>query len=131
VVGYDAIPIIYALKSSHVVETPIIVNFQGWVQSNRFHILCDNNSIIYPKEMMKNEKLRIEIEKAHVNVSSFVEELANLKAEKLDNGKLKIRQLVRADKDRYSATAYALYYINKFENLVIDDYDSDEELVFF
>lgn len=118
IVGQDAIPIIYALKSSYAIETQIIVNFQGWIQSNRFHILSDNNSIVFPKEAYKNEKIKLDIEKAHLNISNFIEEVANLKAEKLDNGKLKIKQIIKADKDRYSATAYSLYYLNKFENII-------------
>ncbi|MFA6809423.1 MAG: hypothetical protein WCR27_10585, partial [Eubacteriales bacterium] len=118
IVGDDALPIIYALKSSHAIETQIIVNFQGWIQSNKFHIPCDNNSIEFTKEVQKDEKMKMEIEKVHVNASNFIEEVANLKAEKLENGKLKIRQIVRADKDRYSATTYSLYYLNKFENIV-------------
>jgi glutathione peroxidase-family protein len=118
IVGHDAIPIIYALKSSHAIETQIIVNFQGWIQSNRFHIPCANNSIDFPKESHKDEKMKMEIETVHLNVSNFIEEVANLKAEKLDNGKLKIKMIVRADKDRYSATTYSLFYLNKFENIV-------------
>lgn len=134
VVGYDAIPIIYALKSSHTIETQIIVNFQGWVQSGRFHILRDNKSIQYPKEYEKSEKLRMAIDKAHFNVSCFVEEIANLKAEKLDNGKLKIKQMTRmVDKDRYSSTTYCLYYLNKFENVISTDneVDPDDDFIYY
>ena len=120
VVGRDAIPIIYALKSTAgAMETRIITNFQGWFESGRLSIPCDDKSIKYPKNIQNDPKLKLSVMEAHKNTSILIEEIANLKAEPQNNNTLKLKQITRGDKDRYSSLAYGLYYIQYFENKTV------------
>ena len=50
----------------------------------------------------------------------LVEEISNLQLVHLDSGKLGIKQVTkRVDKDKAMAVMYGLYYIMKYENVVL------------
>lgn len=126
VVGNDALPIIYSLKSTSAIETKIIVNFMGQFQAGRVKLLCNEKAITFIKKYEKDMKKKATIEQAHINITRFTEEVANLKAKKLNNGKLTIEKVTRKlDKDRYSSITYGLYYIMQFENIFEEHIDDD------
>jgi ribonucleoside-diphosphate reductase alpha chain len=53
----------------------------------------------------------------YVQTDYLIEEVANLKLKQLSSGKYTVEQATkRVDKDRYSSLAYALWYIENYEN---------------
>ena len=117
-------PLIYALKATSKNQTNIITNFQGYFMARKVDLLCDTNEIDFPKDILKDNKKRNMIEQAHLSTSVLIEEIANLKIIHNSNGTLKIEQMTRGvDKDRFSALAYGLYYLNTEE----DNFRNEEE----
>ena len=54
---------------------------------------------------------------ASIQTEFFIEEVANLQLKTLNGGKLTVERNSKSlDKDRYSATAYMIYYIMSYEN---------------
>ena len=78
---------------------------------------------------IKNQKSisdDVMIEAACIQTQLFIDEVANLRIKKTQNS-FTVEQVVkRIDKDRYSAIAYALYYIALF----LEKEESDDEYSF-
>ena len=136
-IGYDSTsvpdsnPIIYAVIATGANQTNIIINFQGNFMSGKVKLLCDSNNMQIPKDILKDSQKSLQIEQAHLSTSVLIEEVANLKIVHNTNGTLKIQQMTRAvDKDRFSALAYGLFYINKEENK-INNQDDGYDYVFY
>lgn len=112
----DAEKCLYALHSQGI-NSDIIVNMMNMVDSEKLQLLEKNSNKVYSlddKDYIKNIIL------PHIQTDLLIEEIANLKVKHLPGGKLTIEQLTRkVDKDRYSATAYCLWYIKTFEDRVV------------
>ena len=73
---------------------------------------------------------KVELEQACINTQYLIDEVANLKLKKTQSSVTVETLVKRIDKDRYSAVAYGLYYIDVFMNAEEDeDYDEETECV--
>jgi intein/homing endonuclease len=117
----DAPPIVYVLKSQGI-NGDIIRIFVDYVESNKLKLVRSFDDIKdnLPKDL--KEINMSEIENVCLQTQLLIDEVANLKLKKTQNS-ITVEQVVkRVDKDRYSATAYSLFYINQFlEREIIDD----------
>jgi hypothetical protein len=105
---------LYALHSQGI-NSDIIVNFIDMVEGARLELLVKPSTSydLTDKEYINNVLVPM------MQTDLLIEEVANLQLQHLPSGKLAIKQVVRkVDKDRYSALAYGLYYIMKFENTI-------------
>jgi ribonucleoside-diphosphate reductase alpha chain len=104
---------VFDMKSQGI-NSEIIVNFIGVIESERLQLLekrYDNNySLDDMKYYMENVM-------PYLQTDYLIEEIANLKLKQMTTGKYTVEQVTkRVDKDRYSALAYALWYIENYEN---------------
>jgi len=73
-----------------------------------------------PKDL--KEDYLLDIEAACIQVQLLIDEVANLKLKKTQTAVTVDPVIKRIDKDRYSATVYALFYISLFlENDIEED----------
>lgn len=104
---------LFGLKAQGI-NHDIILNFISLFDgTNKVELLTkiDQNQYDSSGSYLDNASL------AHIQTDLWIEEIANLQLETLNGGKLGVKQSTKAiDKDRYSATAYCLYYIMKHEN---------------
>jgi ribonucleoside-diphosphate reductase alpha chain len=122
---------IFSLKSQGI-NGYIITNFLNYCETGKLKLIKDFNSI---KNDIKPEQ-REEIEMACMQINYLIDEVANLRMKKTKNNTdITIEQVVRKiDKDRYSALAYGLYYIEEFLNKEDPSqswFDNDEVSVFY
>jgi ribonucleoside-diphosphate reductase alpha chain len=117
----DAEPIIYAMLAQGV-NHEIIVSFIDAIESNKLQLLQKKDNKGYDVNDVDYFRSNI---LPHIQTDLFIEEVANLKLKQNSNGRYTIEQLTkRVDKDRYSATAYGLWYIKNFE----DNMEEEKEL---
>lgn len=121
-------PIVYALKSQGI-NGEIIKTFIDYVESNKLKLVMSFDNI---KENMPKGVDKILLEQTCFQYQKLIDEVSNLKLKKTQNS-ITVEQVIkRVDKDRYSATAYGLYYIELFMNNYEDvDYDDEDELVYY
>ena len=119
----------YPLKAQGINHN-IIVNFQTLFGSDMVQLL---KSVDQSEYELTGDSLECK-EFSYIHTDLLIEELINLVAvpNSADSKKLTVkRQTKKFDKDRYSALAYALYYIVTFDNggtYNLDDDSSDSEL---
>jgi ribonucleoside-diphosphate reductase alpha chain len=105
--------IVYDMRSQGI-NSEIIVNFIGVIESGKLQLLekrQDTNYGVNNMDFYKNNIL------PYVQTDYLIEEIANLKLKQLSSGKYTVEQATkRVDKDRYSSLAYALWYIENYEN---------------
>lgn len=117
----DAPPFVYVLKSQGI-NGDIIRTFINYVESNILKFLKSFDDIkqSLPKDMDEDT-----VEILCTQVQILIDEVSNLKLKKTTNA-ITVEQVVKKiDKDRYSALAYALYYISQFLEGQINDDDFD------
>ncbi|MFI2856807.1 hypothetical protein ACH6EH_06675 [Paenibacillus sp. JSM ZJ436] len=122
-------PIVYCLKSQGI-NGEIIRTFLDYVESNKLKLLKQYEDI---KEDLPKGTDEIKTEQACIHTQLFIDEVSNLRLKKTQSA-ITVEQVVkRIDKDRYSATAYLLYYISLFleKEDSEHEYDESEELVYF
>ena len=117
--------IVYDLKPQSA-NHDVIIAFIDMVESGKLRLLEKKD--VREDMGSKNAYLK---NLPYINTDFLIEEIANLKLKQLSSGKYTVEKVIRKyDKDRYSALAYALWYIKKFEdNIEIVDKDSDDELL--
>lgn len=128
-------PLVYALKAQGI-NGDIIRIFIDYIESKKFKINKTFKEIRenLPKKIKDNPSITSKIEIACNQTQFFIEEVANLKLKTTkNNNDVTVEQVTkRIDKDRYSATAYGLYYISLFmEQESEEQYDEDDDLVYF
>lgn len=65
----------------------------------------------------------------YVQTNFLIDEVANIQLLQTDNGKTKVKQLVRkVGKDRFSALKYSLWFAKTFENHMESEQDEYEQL---
>lgn len=117
----DAEKIVYALMSQ-AINSDIIVCFIDMVESSKLQLLEKRINANYDVEDLDYIKNNVV---PFIQTDILIEEIANLRMEKLPSNKLTVKQTVkRIDKDKYSALAYGLYYIKMFED---NTYSMQEE----
>ena len=108
----DAEKCLFAL-SSQGINSDIIVNFIDTVEGGKLELLVKHDGTY----KLDDEHYINTVVAPMAQTDLLVEELSNLKLEHKSSGRLDVKQLTkRVDKDRYSAVAYGLYYIMKYEN---------------
>jgi ribonucleoside-diphosphate reductase alpha chain len=100
----------------------VIVNFIDMVESQKLQLLEKRSNSGYNFDDVDYYKNNI---MPYEQTDFLIEEVANLRLKQTQSGKYSVEQLTkRVDKDRYSSTAYALWYIKNFEDNLNDiDYD--------
>jgi len=118
----NAPKILYVLKAQGI-NGDIIRTFINYVESNKFKLIktFDDVKNNLPKNL--NEDYLIDIEAACIQVQLLIDEVANLKLKKTQTSITVEPVVKRVDKDRYSATVYALFYISLF----LEREENDEE----
>ena len=119
-VDYDQC--LFGLKAQGI-NNDIILNFISLFDNGGMVELLtkiDQNQFDSSGNYLDNDKI------AHIQTDLFIEEISNLQLETLNGGKLGVKQSTKAiDKDRYSATAYCLYYLMKYENKTQEEINTD------
>jgi ribonucleoside-diphosphate reductase alpha chain len=123
----DAPEILYVLKAQGI-NGDIIRTFINYVESNTLKLIktFDDIKDNLPKDT--KEDVLADIEIACIQVQLLIDEVANLKLKKTQTTVTVEPVIKRLDKDRYSATVYALFYISLF--LEHEEEDSDHDFVF-
>lgn len=105
--------IVYNLKAQSV-QSKVVTNFIDMVDSGKLRLLCNkqlNDFSVSEQDDFDNEVAPF------LQTDCLFEEVANLKLKQLPSGGITIEKVVKKlDKDRVSATIYALWYINEFCN---------------
>jgi ribonucleoside-diphosphate reductase alpha chain len=118
----DAEECLYAMLSQGI-NHEIIVSFIDAIEGNKLQLLQKKDNKGYDVNDIDYFKSNI---LPHIQTDLFIEEVANLKLKQNSNGKYTVEQLTkRVDKDRYSATAYGLWYIKNFEDNIEEQKEVD------
>ena len=123
----NAPEILYVLKAQGI-NGDIIRTFINYVESNTLKLIktFDDIKDNLPKDLKEDDLLNYEL--ACTQVQLLIDEVANLKLKKTQTAVTVEPVIKRLDKDRYSATVYALYYIAMF--LEHEEDTSDYDFVF-
>jgi ribonucleoside-diphosphate reductase alpha chain len=112
---------VYDLKPQSA-NSDIIVKFIDAVESNQLHVLEKRHFTDYDITDKDVSLQRLPF----VNTDFFIEEVANLKLKQLPSGKYTVEKVIKKyNKDRYSATSYAIWYIKMFEDVAYQEEDDD------
>lgn len=103
--------ILYNLKAQSS-QSEIVTNFIDVVESGKFRILEKRQQSDFSEKEYDDFDNCVA---PYLQTDALFEEIANLKLKHLNNGGVTIEKVVnKLDKDRVSATIYALWYINKY-----------------
>ncbi|MFB5759094.1 hypothetical protein [Paenibacillus medicaginis] len=121
-------PLVYCLKSQGI-NGEIIRTFIDYVESEKLKLIKQFDEI---KEGSGRDISDLSVETARIQTQFLIDEIANLRLKKTQTT-ITVEQVVkRVDKDRYSATAYMLYYISLFlEKEEEDTYDESDDIIYF
>ncbi|MGZ9868125.1 hypothetical protein ACU3L3_06860 [Priestia endophytica] len=101
--------LIYDLTAQGI-NGDIITEFLNYVESGKLKLLKSYEDI----KNSKNIEDDLMVEVACIQTQLFIDEVANLRLKKTQTSSTVEQVVKRIDKDRYSAIAYALYYISLF-----------------
>ena len=98
----------------------MIVSFVDSIESGMLQLLekIDQNKMMEIDEgddYMVNEML------AHIRTQQFIDEVSNLTLETSNGGKLQVKQLIKANKDLFSASMMGIWYILAEQNNGIEE----------
>ncbi len=124
-----AIEVVYDLTAQGI-NGEIIRTFIDYVETEKLKLLKINDDI---KGKSVNSNVNLEEDKARIHTQYLIDEISNLKLESTQKSITVKQVLKKIDKDRYSALAYALYYIFLFmeKEETEEVYDLDDDLVYF
>ena len=105
--------ILYVLKAQGI-NGDIIRTFINYVESNKLKLIKTYQDIKDNLPKDTKEDVLIDIEVACIQVQLLIDEVANLKLKKIQTSVTVEPVIKKLDKDRYSATVYALFYISLF-----------------
>lgn len=119
---------VYDLKAQSA-QSRIITTFVDMVDSGKLRLLEKRNDNIFAHtEGSDYERESVPFLQTDV----LIEEVSNLKIKYLSNGGVTVEKVVsKVNKDRFSALAYLLWYVNEFQSFSTQavDYDSIESTV--
>ncbi|BAO04905.1 helicase, ATP-dependent [Clostridium botulinum B str. Osaka05] len=119
--------IIYDLTAQGI-NGDIIRIFTDYVETEKLRLLKSFEAI---KNKVSQNNM-VDAEQACLNTKFLIDEVANLKLKQTNKSVTVEPTVKKIDKDRYSSLAYCLYYIFMFlEKTEDDDYEDDEQLVFY
>jgi ribonucleoside-diphosphate reductase alpha chain len=117
----NAPKLIYDLTAQGI-NGDIITKFTDYIETERLKLIKNFDEI---KSSFSNEEERMESEFACLNTKFLIDEVANLKLVKTKTSITVEQTVKKVDKDRYSALAYALYYISLFMERYIEPNKTD------
>lgn len=119
---------VYDLKAQSA-QSRIITTFIDMVDSGKLRLLEKRHENIFSD--IEDSDYEREI-LPFLQTDILIEEISNLKIKYLSNGGLTVEKVVsKLNKDRFSALAYLLWYINEFQSYSVQviDYDKIESTV--
>lgn len=123
----DAPAFVYSLKAQGI-NGEIIRTFIDYVESNKLKLVKSYDDI---KDNLPPNIDDLDAEVVTSQMQLLIDEVSNLKLKETEKKSVTVERVVkRIDKDRYSALAYGLYYINLFLDKQEDE-DSMDDLMFF
>ncbi|HJR46679.1 MAG TPA: hypothetical protein VJ799_00850, partial [Nitrososphaeraceae archaeon] len=125
---HSAPKVIYDLTAQGI-NGDIIRTFIDYVETEKLKLLKGYDEIKKTTSSVDNDS---EEERAFIHTQFLVDEVSNLKL-KTTKTSITVEQVQRKiDKDRYSALAYALYFIFMFlEKEEIEEYDDEDDLIYY
>lgn len=130
----NAEEILYVLKSQSI-NHEIIVNFMDYIGSGVGEDADGKLSLLTKKQDVILASEEVNIPKDFLpfwHTDRLLDELSNLKLKEVSNKRFTVEQQTRKiDKDRYSALAYVLWYIDTFENDFSEKIEDDVTNFFF
>ncbi|MBW3021061.1 hypothetical protein KY334_07230 [Candidatus Woesearchaeota archaeon] len=113
--------VVYDLKPQSA-NSEVIISFIDMVESGKLQLL-EKRQFNDIDMMDKDAHLQ---RLPFINTDFLIEEIANLKLKQLPSGKYTVERLIKKyNKDRYSALAYALWYIKVFEDVAYQENEDD------
>lgn len=122
----DSPPFVYALKAQGI-NGEIIRTFIDYVDSDKLKLVMSFADI---KDNLPHNVDELDAEVVSSQMQFLIDEVANLKLKTTQSSVTVEKVVKRIDKDRYSALAYGLYYINLFLEREEEE-DSADDLLFF
>lgn len=115
----DARQIVWAIQAQKN-QTEMIVSFVDSVESGILQLLekVDQNKMM---EIDEDDDYMINELLSHIRTQQFIDEVSNLTLETLNGGRLQIKQLIKANKDLFSATMMGVWYILAEQNNGIEE----------
>ena len=119
---------LYDMKAQGV-QSRVVTVFIDMVESGKLRLLEKRSDSDFTDADRENYKEYIV---PFVQTDLMFEEISNLKIKHMQNGALSVEKVVhKLDKDRYSALAYMLWYINEFETKVKEPVNREKFLSMF
>lgn len=112
-------PILYVLKAQGI-NGDIIREFINSIESNKLKMIKPYEDI---KGQLDKSVDDVAVESLSMQTQALIDEVSNLKLKKTQTSHTVEQVVKRIDKDRYSALAYAVYYISMF----LDREETEEE----
>jgi hypothetical protein len=127
----NALPVIYSVKATSESNHKMAVDLKTCFEKKKLKLLV---SEIEAKDYLIDHKnfMNLEVEEQnkllypYIQTSLLINEVVNLEAE-IKNGFIKLTEVGRARKDRYSSLAYTNYFASILEKDLIV-YDREEDL---
>lgn len=127
----NALPVIYAIKASAEFNHGIAMNLKTSCEKKKIRLLIGENEarehLIDKKDFLNKEvEEQNKLLMPYIQTTLLINEMVNLEAEY--KGYIKLIEVGRARKDRYSSLAYTNYFASILEkDLVV--YDDDDDLM--
>lgn len=133
-----AVPLIYSFKSagSTQLNHEIATAFRTSLQKGKIKLLVNHlegqDHLINLGEFDINDEEKIDLLKPYIQTTSLINEMIKLEYS-VDTGWVKVYEVGRNRKDRYSSLAYANYFIDIYieKDLKHETFDKADDIVYF
>jgi len=133
----NPLPVVFSIKAGSRLNHEIASSLRVNLQNSNIELLIpemDAKEMLSEKKDYQNKSPEDKaiMEHPYLQTTSLANELVNLEHE-IVGGFIKIREKSGKRKDRYSSLAYANYLAKILEQdlLQFDEYDDDDELVYY
>lgn len=135
----NATPVIYPISGHAKLNSDIAVDFRDNLQRGMISFLVDTDVAedylsTKNKEFADADDVNLKFWYLHpyMQIEAMINETINLEYT-ISSGNIKVQEARNARKDRYTSCSYGSYFASLLEKqlLTYDDYDEDEELVFY
>ena len=134
----NAPKVIYSIKGNTQLNSEAAVMLRDNFKRGKIKLLINEmEGKEYLQKLKGYENLPEEVKAKFINVyqqvTFLINEMINLEAEYNDNRQVKLKEPRSKRKDRYSSVAYGNYIVSLLERELMkkDEYDIDDELVYF
>lgn len=132
----NALPVIYSLKVARMeLNHEIAMELKSALEKGKLELLVneiEGKEYLIEKHnfMSKSPEEQAELLKPYVQTTALVNEMVNLEYE-MRNGYVKVKEVGRNRKDRYSSLAYGNYYAKLIEQDLLRDKNNNNQAVDF